>query len=215
VATVIVVALGLISWVLVAREHASPTTTTTSSSTTLPATPSSAIWPVGPSRWTSPVAAARAFAVQFLGMPVATTSAYRAGDSRSGEVDVRTSPHGAVTTVLVREMSSASTWSVLGTVGQDLAIARPAPLTVLRSPLVVAGRSTAFEGVANVELRADGASTPVATAVVHGGSMGVVGPFTTTLRFAAPSARAGSLILFARSAKDGSVVVATVVRVWF
>ena len=77
------------------------------------------------------------------------------------------------------------------------------------------GTSTAFEGVANLELRADGQLTPVASAVVHGGSMGVVGPFHGVLRFTTPTARAGALILFTRSAKDGSLLVASVMRVWF
>ncbi len=216
VVVVVVVALG--SWALVANSHSpAPTTTTTTPApvTTTTAPPSSAVWPLGRSGYTDPVAVARAFALRYLAMPTVVTSAYRAGDSRSGEVDVRPSDRGPVTTVLVRQLSGTETWSVLGAVGQDLTITTPPSLSVVRSPLTVTGTSTAFEGVANLELRADGQSAPVASAIVHGGSMGVVGPFHGVLSFTTPTARAGALILFTRSAKDGSLLVASVMRVWF
>ncbi|OYV59721.1 MAG: hypothetical protein B7Z69_06350 [Actinobacteria bacterium 21-73-9] len=214
---ILIVALG--SWALVANTR-SPAPTTTTTTTTAPVTtttgpPSSAVWPLGRSGYTNPVAVARAFALRYLAMPTVVTSTYRAGDSRSGEVDVRPSLRGPVTTVLVRQLSGTSTWSVLGAVGQDLTISSPPSYSVVRSPLTVTGTSTAFEGVANLELRADGQTAPIASAIVHGGSMGVVGPFRGVLHFSAPSARAGALILFTRSAKDGSVVVASVMRVWF
>ena len=212
---VLVVALG--SWALVASTHSrTPATTTTAApTTTTTAPPSSALWPLGHSGYTSPVAVARAFALRYLAMPTVVTGAYRAGDGRSGEVDVRPASRGPVTTVLVRQLSGASTWSILGAVGHDLTISSPTSLSVVRSPLVVTGTSTAFEGVAGLELRADGRGAPIASSTVHGGSMGVVGPFRGVLHFATPSAPAGALILFARSAKDGSVVVASVTRVWF
>lgn len=212
---VLVVALG--SWALVAntRSPAPTTTTTRPPVTTTTAPPSTAVWPLGRSGYTDPVAVARAFALRYLAMPTVVTGAYRAGDSRSGEVEVRPSDRGPVTTVLVRELSGTTTWSVLGSVGQDLTIASPPSLSVVRSPLTVTGTSTAFEGVANLELRADGEAAPIASAVVHGGSMGVVGPFRGVLHFTTPSARAGALILFTRSAKDGSVMVASVMRVWY
>ncbi len=214
-AIVVVVAVG--SWALVASSRSpAPTTTTTGAPvTTTTAPPSSALWPLGRSGYTDPVAVARAFALRYLALPTVVTGAYRAGDSRSGEVDVRPGRGGPVTTVLVRQLSGATTWSVLGAVGQDLTITSPPSLSVVRSPLTVTGTSTAFEGVANLELRADGRTAPIARAVVHGGSMGAVGPFRGVLRFATPSARAGALILFTRSAKDGSVAVASVLRVWF
>ncbi len=212
---IVVVALG--SWALVAntRSPAPTTTTTRAPVTTTTAPPSSAVWPLGRSGYANPRAVARAFALRYLAMPTVVTGAYRAGDSRSGEVEVRPSARGPVTTVLVRRLSGAATWSVLGTVGQDLTITSPPSLSVVRSPLTVTGTSTAFEGVANLELRADGEAAPIASAVVHGGSMGVVGPFRGVLHFTTPSARAGALILFTRSAKDGSVTVASVMRVWY
>ncbi|HET8991384.1 MAG TPA: Gmad2 immunoglobulin-like domain-containing protein [Acidimicrobiales bacterium] len=215
VVALMVVALG--SWALAvnSRSPATSTTTTGAPATTTTAPPSSALWPLGHSDYTDPVAVARAFALRYLAMATVVTGVYRAGDSRSGEVDVRPDSRGPVTTVLVRQLSGASTWSVLGAVGQDLTITSPPSPSIVRSPLTVTGTSTAFEGVANLELRADGRTAPIASAVVHGGSMGVVGPFRGVLHFATPSARAGALILFTRSAKDGSLTVASVLRVWF
>jgi hypothetical protein len=161
------------------------------------------------------VSAARHFAVQFLHMSVARTSPYRAGDSRSGEVDVRATSQGPVTTVLVRRLSGSSHWSVLGTAGTDLVFSEPSAMAIVRSPLTVRGSSTAFEGVATIELRVDGRAAPIATVTVHGGSMGHVSPFRGVLRFDEPTVRGGALVIYTRSAKDGSVSVATAIRVRF
>ena len=48
-----------------------------------------------------------------------------------------------------------------------------------------------------------------------GGANGEFGPFDGTLSFSPPTATAGSLMLLTRSAEDGSVTEATVVRVKF
>ena len=61
----------------------------------------------------------------------------------------------------------------------------------------------------------DGSTQPVGTGIVMGGANGELGPFDGTVTFTRPSASAGALMLLTRSAEDGSVTEATVVRVKF
>ena len=81
------------------------------------------------------------------------------------------------------------------------------------SPLAIAGRSTAFEGVVNVSLRQDDVSTPLFEGTVMGGGMGLMAPFHLSIAFGVPSHQFGALVLYTISAKDGSVVNASVIRV--
>ena len=83
----------------------------------------------------------------------------------------------------------------------------------MTSPLNLAGRGTAYEGVINVSLRRD-RGAPVANATVMG-AMGFMAPFYASLASTTPSSQFGELVLYAKSAKDGSTVYATVIRVRF
>jgi hypothetical protein len=83
------------------------------------------------------------------------------------------------------------------------------------SPTQLRGRSTAYEAVVDVEIRQDGSLKPLSRATVMGGSMGVMGPFAKSITFAHPSKGGGAIVFQDLSAKDGSVVVASVVRVLF
>lgn len=200
-----------------------PTTVTTAASATTraPATApldtSSAVWPVpsGPVH-TSPVAAARGFAVDFVGFRSPVVGAFRQGDSRSGEVDVRAKASGPVTTVLVRQLGGGGRWFVLGSVTPNLQLSQPGAAAKVSSPLRLRGRSTAFEANVSVEIRQDGARAPIGTGTVMGGSMGEMGAFDGTVAFRrSDSARAGAVLLLTYSAEDGRVWEASTVRVAF
>jgi hypothetical protein len=81
------------------------------------------------------------------------------------------------------------------------------------SPLNLAGRGTAYESVINVSLRPDRGALFTNSTVM--GAMGFMAPFHTSLPFTTPSSQFGALVFYAKSAKDGSTVYATVIRVRF
>lgn len=224
-ALVLIVGAGALGYVI---GHRGVTTTTTSTSTSSPSTtaptttttvvqPLTAVWPFANSsqRFAGPVAAARSFAVDYLGFTAPVVGAFQAGDTRSGEVEVRSSARGAVTTVFVRQLDATNTWWVLGCSTGNLQISRPSALEVITSPVTLTGQSTAYEAVVNVELRADDSLTPLVKTTMMGGSMGVMGPFTKSISFAKPAVAGGAIVLKTYSAKDGSVVEASVLRVRF
>ena len=64
-------------------------------------------------RFDDPVAAARSFAVDFVGMTDPVVGEFQPGDSRSGEVPVRGFADGAPSAVLVRQLED-DTWFVIG-----------------------------------------------------------------------------------------------------
>jgi hypothetical protein len=219
VVALLVVVAGL--GVVIGRQTVSTTATTSTSAptttTTLVAQPATAMWPfaTSPMRFTDPMTAVYSFAVDYAGFTSPIVGAFQQGDTRSGEVSIRATSNGPVTTVLVRQVTSDNTWWVLGAISGAIDVTSPKALAAISSPLSLAGRSTAFEAVVNVDLRQDGTLTPVARTTVMGGSMGVMGPFAKIVAFTMPAAKAGALVFKTLSAKDGSVVEVSVVRVTF
>ena len=197
-----------------------PTTTTQPSTTTTTAAPaldtSTAVWPVASSstRYADPVDAARGFAIDFVGMPNPVLSAFRQGDSRSGEVDVQPFADGPITTVLVRQLAD-DTWWVLGATTANIQVTAPSALAVVSSPVSLAGTSTAFEATVNVEIREDGNAQALGTGFVMGGGNGEFGPFQSTLTFTAATQDYGALVFVTVSPEDGGILEAAVVRIAF
>ena len=85
----------------------------------------------------------------------------------------------------------------------------------MTSPVTLDGTSTAFEATVPVEVREDGNPTPLGSGFVMGGANGEFGPFHDTLAFDVPTADGGALVFFTRSAEDGSIIEAAVLRVFF
>src|SRR5664280_1171513 len=197
---------------------AAPASTTTTT-TTLAATeqPATAIWPFASSatRFSDPLLAAQTFAIDYLGFTRPLIGAFQSGDNRSGEVQVRPSSLSIPTTILVRQLSSSNTWWVLGAVSPHIQVTSPTALSRISSPVRLTGRSTAFEAVVNVEVRQDGSLNALVRSTVMGGSMGVMGPYARRITFPKPSAGGGAIVYRTLSAKDGSVVDATALRVSF
>lgn len=190
------------------------TTSTSTTSTTAPVDTSTAVFPVGASTYETPVAVAAAFATQYVGFTDAIVGALEPGDARSGEVPVRTTDGGVVTTVIVRQLDGVHWW-VLGASSPNLVLESPTAGTAIASPVTLRGRSTAFEAQIRTEVRQDGAQPPIGEGTAMGGSMGEMGPFTDVLSFTAPSAPRGAIMLSTRSMKDGTIAEATVVRIAF
>jgi hypothetical protein len=219
VVALLVVVAGL--GVVIGRQTVSTTATTSTSAptttTTLVEQPATAMWPfaTSPMRFTDPLTAAYSFAVDYVGFTSPIVGAFQQGDTRSGEVPIRAISNGPVTTILVRQVTSDNTWWVLGAISGAVEVTSPKALASISSPVSLAGRSTAFEAVVNVDLRQDGTLTPVVRTTVMGGSMGVMGPFAKMVPFTMPAAMAGALVFKTLSAKDGSVVEASVLRITF
>lgn len=176
-----------------------------------------AIWPGASTsqRFDDPAAAARSFAVDLAGFPDdAIVGDFKEGDSRSGEVEVRATERGPVTTVLVRQLGDDGSWWVIGASTANIELNAPAAGDRVSSPLGVSGRARAFEGTIEVEVRADGQLEPIGGSFATGGS-DAMRAFNTDVEFSAPGVDSGVLILRSRSAEDGSVAEATVVRLHF
>lgn len=186
---------------------------TTSTSTSMPGD-DVAVFPHGDATFDDPIEAARAFAIE-IGFRDPELGEYRAGDARSGEVEVRPRATGPATTVLVRQLGTDGSWSVLGSASEHIDVTEPAALDAITSPVRLRGRSTAFEGNVTVELRQDGAAEPIGMGWVTGGAGDELQPFDGTLDFSTPSAESGLLMLTALSMEDGSVWEASVMRVHF
>jgi len=197
------------------------TTTTARATTTTTAAPpaadtSTAVWPYAdvPTRFSEPVAAARSFATDYAGFTAPVVGAFRAGDARSGEVDVRPRANGPVTTVLIRQLGNDGSWWVLGATTETIRLESVAAGSLVRSPLRLQGRAQAFEGTVDVQIRQDGSATPIGKGFVTGGGI-EMGPFDETIPFSAPTARFGAVVLYTESAENGQVWQASVVRVRF
>ena len=203
---------------------AAPTTApTTAPSTTTPSTPApapadtaTAVFP-DPStslRFDDPVAAARAFAVDFVGFTDPVLGDFAQGDSRSGEVEVRPRAEGPATTVFVRQLGSDTSWWVLGSATADITLDSPATGDTITSPVSLTGSALAFEGHVNVEVRQDGAREPIGTGFVTGGG-DMMRPFSGEVAFTAPTAEQGALVLLTYGGEDDRVLQAAVIRVAF
>jgi|APCry1669188879_1035177.scaffolds.fasta_scaffold20157_2 hypothetical protein len=199
--------------------HSVPSTSSTAVTTTTTdeAQPATAMWPfAGTSlRFSDPVTAASSFAVSYLGFSAPVVGAFQQGDSRSGEVPVRSSANGAVTTVLVRQLSGDDSWWVLGAATANIQITTPSLLANVSSPATLRGVSTAFEAQVNVELRGDQSLAAIGTSNVMGGSMGQLESFEGQITFANTSSRYGTLLMRTYSAKDGSVLEASALRIMY
>jgi len=200
----------------------SETTEPPSTSTTaVPDTPSddelgTVVWP-GPDsgvRYSTPEAAARGFAVELAGFTRPVISDFMQGDSRSGEFEVRPTDSGAVTTVLVRQLSDDDWW-VLGAVTGNIELDEPAAGDTVTSPVALAGTSDAFEGTVNVEVFDLGATSPIGEAFVTGGGNGQPGPFTGEISYQGAAGPRGVILLFTLAAEDGRVLEASASPVVF
>jgi hypothetical protein len=220
-----VAAAGLVAGLLIATgsTRRSPTRPTASPGTTVPSTippPASnelatALYPTPASgtRFIDPAAAARGFAVDFVGFRDPFVGGFNATGAESGTVEVRADAGGAITTVRLHRMTGS--WWVMGSSTPDIRLSAPATSATIASPVRVQGMSTAFEAQVNVQVRQDGARAPIGSGQVMGGSMGTMGAFDGSLAFSSPNAARGALVLFTLSMKDGNIYEATVARVTF
>lgn len=191
-----------------------PTSTSTLPSSDLDA----ALYPAlssGSVGFEDPEELVRAFALDVLGYDSdLAVGSFQAGDSRSGEVEVRAHPESPVTVVLVRKVADDS-WAVIGANTDSIRLDTPIARSRISSPQPLIGAAHAFEGHVNVTLFADGQEVPIATTFVLGRG-DELGPFSSELKFQVPDGvTRGVLVLSAAGGDDGGTVAATAIRVRF
>jgi hypothetical protein len=200
---------GSIDHVAVSPTTAVPETTSPAPTTAPAATAidrSTVIWPFAGSavRYTDPVDAARTFATTYLRFQAPVVGAFQQGDTRSGEVQIRATGTGPVTTVMVRPVTSDDAWFVLGAATTNIDVTIPGAGSEIASPVHIAGRAHTFEGNVVVEIREDGATGPIGKGVVTGGG-DEMRPFQGDIPFETAGSAYGALVFFTESAENGQV----------
>lgn len=191
-----------------------PTTTTTALD---PAQFEVAIWPWFGSgtRYDTPTAAARGFAIDYIGFQDPIIGDYLGGDSRSGEVEVRAFASGDPTVVSVRRLAD-DTWWVLGAQTPNIIVTTPRPGAMLTSRLQITGRSLTYDGTVDFAIRRDGSLNPVFGGFVTGGAVpGALAPFDGSFDWSPPSSGRGSIVFTSLSPEDGRIISATAQRIRF
>ncbi len=196
---------------------ATTTTGVAATTTTLPITPDMAIWPWVDSelRFTDPVEAAESFAFDYVEFDDPVVGEFQAGDSRSGEVEVRPFEGGPVTVVFVRQVSSDNSWWVIGAATESIVVDTPQALSVIGSPVTVSGAARAFEGTVYVEIRADDDLTNPFEEFVTGSGGPDLGDFEETFTWEAPASGGGAMLFLSLSSEDDSVLEVSAIRVFF
>ncbi len=189
---------------------AAPTTAPPAVDTTTAVFPSGA----GAPRFDDPVKVARAFAVDYVGFIDPVVGPYRAGDARSGEVEVRAKANGAPTTVMVRRLGTDGSWWVIGAATASIAVTSPETGEVIGNPVTVTGSALTWEGNVDGEIRQDGFRAALGTRVFTGGG-DTMRPFAGSIAYSPPTQPYGTLVMRSFSAEDGRVWEATVLRVAF
>jgi hypothetical protein len=193
---------------------------TTEPSTTVAPVPDevrTAIWPWFETdlRYADPVEAAVGFATDYLGFVDPLASEFMAGDSRSGEVEIRSVDTGPATVVFVRQLTDDDSWWILGAASENITIDEPEALAEVTSPLTVSGTALAFEGTVDVQLRADGNGEPIFEGFVTGSGGPEPGPYSETFEFTSPGETGGALVMLSLSSEDGSTLDASAMRIFF
>lgn len=199
-----------------------PTATTqTTPTTTAPgALPeqeaASVVWPdpAGDRRYDDAMEAVAGYAEGFIGFERPVYGEFMPGDSRSGEVELRATARGAVTTVLVRRLSDDN-WYVLGSSTPNIELHTPDVGAEIDDPLALTGRASAFEGTVQVSVFELGGTKPLGEGFVTGRGDGVLGAFSDQVRWDNPGTGRGVLVLYTESAEDGSVWEAMSIPVSF
>lgn len=207
-----------------------PSSSTTTTSTTGPATTTSTttggavsdeeagsvVWPDpdGSVTFDDPLDAARGFAVDLVGFTDPVVGELQEGDLRSGEVPIRSTADGPVTTVLVRQLGDDH-WYVIGASTPDIVVDDPIAGMAIDDPLLVSGLARAFEGTVQVAVHARGSTEPLGEGFVTGSGGPDLGPFSGEVRWENPVGGWGVVIFSTISAEDGTVQQATAIPVGF
>jgi len=168
--------------------------------------------PTTSQRFNDPESAARGFAA-FAGFTHPVFEEFEQGDSRSGEMVVRSFANGAPTVVLLRQLEDDA-WYVIGVTTDSIRLTTPKIGDMLTSPQPLEGQAYAYEGNVLVRLFADGVQEPIGQTNVTGRGDGVLGDFSGALEFTNDTgATHGVLVLNGTSGEDGGATEVSAIRV--
>jgi hypothetical protein len=162
-----------------------PATTTPAPTTTLPVPlEHPAVWPASDTVVATPQQAAEDFVASVLAVPP-RLGEFRAGDSRSGEIEVLAPsetdddrPPIVRSVLLLRQLGPSDGWFVLAAVNANTTVTSPpSGADVPPGPLTVSGVGRGFEGLVVVEAFLAGQSAAIDQVITQGGSTESSEPF--------------------------------------
>lgn len=199
---------------------ADPTTTvppTTAQQGTVPdAEAATIVWPApaGGDAYDDPVVLVTDFAEEILGFTSPVVGEYQAGDSRSGEVEVRPVDDGPVTTVGVRRMSDDQLYVLFaGTTEVELLL--PTAGSAVDDPLQVEGWGRGFEGQVRVAVFDRDAGSELGHAFLTAGGEGELAPFVGEVAWQNPGGGWGAVVASVTAGDEGTTWAATALPVGF
>jgi hypothetical protein len=198
-----------------ATASATPSATNTATITPSPTTTATAteapevLWPdPSASDPVEPLAVAKSFVIDFIGIEDPAMGEFREAEPNAGEVDVfRRGEDGGkldkvVATIQLRRLGGER-WFVTTVGSEEVEIESPDPYAEIGSPVTITGRGRGFEGNVVLEVRRAYETQPLARKPVTAGSMGDLEPFEAQLTFDAPPGTAGAIV-----ARTGSGIAA-------
>lgn len=154
------------------------------------------IWPMADEVLATPDEAARSFVGNVFKVPP-VFGEYRAGDSRSGEIDVLVGEQPTVvrSTLLLRRLGPEAGWFVIGAINPHMTIASPnSGAVVPAGNLIVSGTARGFEAQVSVTAYVAGDSRQVISQrFVLAGSAETSEPYAVELDLS--SAESGSVVM--------------------
>ncbi|MFP5322331.1 MAG: Gmad2 immunoglobulin-like domain-containing protein [Acidimicrobiia bacterium] len=191
-------------------------TTTAAAGVVTDAEAATIAWPAPSSGDASddPVALVTRFAEDVVGFSDPVVGPHQAGDSRSGEVEVRPVEDGPVTTVGVRRMSD-DRYYVLFATTSEVELLLPTAGSAIDHPLEVEGWGRGFEGQVRVAVLDRGEGEELGHAYVTAGGHGELAPFTTELSWENPGGGWGVVVAAVLGGDDATTWAATAIPVRF
>lgn len=191
-----------------------PRTTTTAAP--LPPLPDDALWPWPgtTTRFASPEQVASDFARRFLGVSPFLKAPKISGAEAT--IEFTPGPTATLTTVVSLRRIDVRGWIVVGCAAPSIVVDQPAAGAAVTSPLTVRGRTQAFEGHVDVEVRSDGMTAPLGRSFGTGAS-DQMAPYEASVTFTRPPMPRGTVVVSEPNAEDGAKgpLAATVVRIRF
>ena len=151
-----------------------------------------AMWPSSDVTHATPEAAARDFVAKVLDVPPALGE-FRAGDSRSGEIDVLSRGEGGSSsitraTLVLRQFGPRNGWFIVSAGSEGVSITNLSTGDKVDArAITVQGQARGFEGSVVVSAYVRGDDVELAKKAIQAGSMGERKAYTATLDLAAPA----------------------------